>query len=399
MTNWQELDNKYYMQTIVRIPVTLVKGEGVRVWDDKGNEYLDFVNGLAVNCLGHCHPVIVKAMAEQARTLIQTSLWYYTVPMLRLAELLVKNSCLDKVFICNSGLEANEGAVKLARRYGKLKLNGAYEVITTMDSFHGRSLAMTAASGQPKMQEPFVPLPVGFINVANNDVEAIKSATTDKTCAVMLELIQGEGGVNIPDDDYLKKVREWCDQKGILLILDEVQTGIGRLGTLFGYQMYGVEPDIMTLAKGLGGGIPIGALLAKERASVFVVGDHNSTFGGNPVTSATAYATLKYVIENDIPGNARRVGQYLLDGLKKLKGKYQFITEVRGRGLLVAVEFNSDIGQTVLMACLERGLLVNRVKPNAIRLIPPLIIGNKEVDKALDILDKALSSVAKEVVK
>jgi len=399
MTNWPELECKYYMQTIVRVPVTLVKGKGARVWDDKGREYLDFVCGLAVNCLGHCHPVVANAVAEQARTLMQTSNWYYTIPQIRLAELLVKNSCLDRVFICNSGLEANEGAVKLARRYGHLKLNGAYEVITTMDSFHGRSLAMTAASGQPKMQEPYIPLPAGFVNVANNNIEAIKSATTDKTCAVMLEPVQGEGGVNVPDDDYLKKVREWCDQKGILLILDEVQTGIGRLGTLFGYELYGVEPDILTLAKGLGGGIPIGALLAKERSAVFAVGDHNSTFGGNPVTSAAAYATLKYIIDNDFPTKVKKVGQYLMEGLRGLKKKYPFITDVRGRGLLVAVEFNSDMGQSVLMACLEKGLLVNRVKPNAIRLIPPLTIGNKEVDKALDILDRALSSVAKEVVK
>ena len=220
MTDWPKLDSQYYMQTIVRIPVTIVRGKGVRVWDDKGKEYLDFVGGLAVNCLGHCHPVVARAVAEQARTLMQTSLWYYTVPMLRLAELLVKNSCLDRVFICNSGLEANEGAVKLARRYGHLKLDGAYEVITTMGSFHGRSLAMTAASGQEKMHTPFVPLPVGFINVANNDIGEIKQATTEKTCAVMLEPIQAEGGVNVADDDYLKKVREWCDNKGILLILD-----------------------------------------------------------------------------------------------------------------------------------------------------------------------------------
>lgn len=394
MTNWQELDSKYYMQTIVRIPVTLVRGQGVRVWDDKGKEYLDFVNGLAVNCLGHCHPVIVDAIVEQARTLMQTSLWYYTIPMLRLAELLVKNSCLDRVFICNSGLEANEGAVKLARRYGHLRLNGAYEVITTNDSFHGRSLAMTAASGQPKMHEPYIPLPIGFINVKNNDIEAIKSATTEKTCAVMLEPIQGEGGVNVPDDDYLKKVGEWCDQKGILLILDEVQTGIGRLGTLFGYELYGIEPDILTLAKGLGGGIPIGALLAKERAAVFTPGDHNATFGGNPVTSTAAFATLKYVIDNDIPGNVKKVGQYLMKGLERLKDKYSFVTDVRGRGLLVAMEFSSDIAQPVVMACLDRGLLVNRVKPNAVRFIPPLIIGNEEVDEALDILDKVLAGIA-----
>jgi acetylornithine/N-succinyldiaminopimelate aminotransferase len=393
MTDWPELESKYLMHTIERVPVTLVRGKGARVWDDKGREYLDFVGGLAVDSLGHCHPVVANAVTEQARTLMQTSNWYYTVPQIRLAELLVENSCLDKVFICNSGLEANEGAVKLARRYGRLKLNGAYEVITTMNSFHGRSLAMTAASGQPKMHEPYIPLPAGFINVANNDIESIKGATTEKTCAVMLEPVQGEGGVNIPDDDYLKKVREWCDRKGILLILDEVQTGIGRLGTLFAYEQYGIEPDIMTLAKGLGSGIPIGALLAKERASVFAPGDHNSTFGGNPVTSAAAYATLKFILDNDIAGNARRVGQYLMEGLKGLKERYRFITDVRGRGLLVAVEFNSDMAQSVLMACLDMGLLVNRVKPNAIRLIPPLIIGNVEVDQALGILDKALSGI------
>ncbi len=394
MTDWQELDKKYFMQTIVRHPLTLVRGEGVRVWDDKGKEYLDCVGGLAVNCLGHCHPVVVDAMAEQARTLMQTSLWYYTVPMLRLAELLVENSCMDRVFICNSGLEANEGAIKLARRYGSLKLNGAYEVITTNSSFHGRSLALTAASGQEKMHAPFEPLPVGFINVENNDIEAIKAVTTEKTCAVMLEPLQAEGGVNVADDDFLKKVRAWCDEKGIMLILDEVQTGIGRLGALFGYQLYGVEPDIMSLAKGLGGGIPIGAVLAKEKAAVFTLGDHNATFGGNPVTSATAYATLKYVIENDIPGNARKVGQYLVSGLESLKNKYSFITEVRGRGLLLAVEFDKEIAESVVMKCLENGLLINKLKTNAIRFIPPLIITNSEVDEALDILDKVLSGVA-----
>ena len=393
MTNWQELESKYYMQTIVRIPVTLVKGQGVRVWDDRGKEYLDFVGGLAVNCLGHCHPVVANAVAEQAHTLMQTSNWYYTVPQIRLAELLVENSCLDKVFIGNSGLEANEGAVKLARRYGHLELNGAYEVITTMSSFHGRSLAMTAASGQSKMHEPYIPLPVGFINVANNDIEAMKAATTDKTCAVMLEPIQGEGGVNIPADDYLAKVRHWCDERQILLILDEIQTGIGRLGTLFGYELYRIEPDILTLAKGLGSGIPIGALLAKEKAAVFAPGDHNSTFGGNPVTSAAAYATLKYVIDNDIAGNAAKVGQYLMAKLNDLKNKYPFVTDVRGRGLLLAIEFERDIGQDMLNACLENGMLVNRLKPNAIRLVPPLIITNSEVDEALDILDKALSTV------
>jgi acetylornithine/N-succinyldiaminopimelate aminotransferase len=393
MTDWQGLENKYYMQTIVRVPVTLVRGEGMRVWDDAGKEYLDFVGGLAVNCLGHCPQVVIDALNEQAGTLMQTSNWYFTVPQIRLAELLVKNSCLDRVFICNSGLEANEGAVKIARRYGHLHLNGAYEVITTDASFHGRSLAMTAASGQPAMHKPYEPLPVGFINVENNSIGAIEAAVSDKTCAVMLEPVQAEGGVNIADDDFLAKVRELCDRKGILLILDEIQTGIGRLGTLFGYELYGVEPDILTLAKGLGAGIPIGAVLAKEKASVFTPGDHNSTFGGNPVTSAAAYAALKYVIENDIPGNARKVGHYLMDGLHKLDEKYPFITEVRGVGLITAIEFNSDIAQTILLACLEKGLLVNKLKASAIRLIPPLIVNNQDVDRALSILNDVFSGV------
>ncbi|MFC1900916.1 aspartate aminotransferase family protein [Chloroflexota bacterium] len=393
MTDWQELDSKYYMQTIIRVPVTLVRGEGMRVWDDKGKEYLDCVNGLATNCLGHCHPVVVNAITEQANTLIQTSLWFYTKPMLQLAELLVQNSCMDRVFISSSGLEANEGALKLARRYGALNLNGANEIITTISSFHGRSLALTAASGQEKMHKPFEPLPNGFINVVNDDIEAIKAATTDKTCAIMLEPVQAEGGVNVPAEDYLKKVREWCDSKGILLILDEVQTGIGRLGTLFGYQQYGIEPDIMTLAKGLGGGMPIGAVLAKEKAAVFTLGDHNATFGGNPVTNAAAYAVLKYVIDNDVPGNVRKVGAYFIDKLQGLKDKYSFITDVRGRGLLLAVEFDADIADSVVMDCLENGLIVNKLKTNAIRFVPPLIMSNADVDEAVGILDGVLSGV------
>jgi acetylornithine/N-succinyldiaminopimelate aminotransferase len=397
MINWQELEKKCYMRTFthLRLPVTLVKGKGAYVWDDTGRKYLDFVAGWAVDSLGHAPPVVARAVAKQARAIIQTSNQFHTVPQIQLAQLLVENSCLDRVFIGNSGLEANEGAIKLARRYGALKLNGAYEVITALNSFHGRSLALTAATGQPMMQAPFEPLPVGFVNVKFNDIEAIEAATSDKTCAVMLELVQGEGGVNIPADDYLKKVRAWCDQKGILLILDEIQTGICRLGPLFGYELYGIEPDIMTLAKGLGGGIPIGAVLAKGKASVFVAGDHGSTFGGNPVTCAAACATLKYIIDKDISNNVKKVGKYLMEGLERLKKKYSFITEVRGRGLLLAIEFSGDIGQDVLMDCMEEGLLVNKVKANAIRLMPPLIIGNKEVDEAIRILDKVFSGIVK----
>ena len=393
MSNWQELAHKYFMNTVERVPVTLVRGQGARVWDEDGREYLDFVGGWGVNSLGHCPPVVAEAVVEQVHTLIQASNQFYTVPQIRLAELLIQNSCLDKVFFCNSGAEANEGAAKLARRYGEHYLGGAYEVITATGSFHGRTLAMVAATGQPKFQQLYIPLPSGFVNVEYNNIEAIKTATTGQTCAVMLEPVQGEGGVNLPDDSYLMAVRAWCHQKGILLILDEIQTGLGRIGTLFAYEQYGIEPDIMTLAKGLASGVPIGAILAKDGASVFVPGEHGSTFGGNPLACAAGYATLKFVIDNDIAGNANRVGQYLIAGLKNLSDKFQFITDVRGCGLLVALEFSQDIAQSVLMACLAQGLLVNRLKPNALRFMPPLIIGEGEVDEALAILGEALSTI------
>ena len=337
--------------------------------------------------------MVVAAVTEQVRTLIQTSNQFYTIPQIRLAELLIDNSCLDKVFFCNSGAEANEGAVKLARRYGQLHLSGAYEVITAMSSFHGRTMAMVAATGQEKFQKPYLPLPTGFANVEYNNIEAIKAATTERTCAVLLEPVQGESGVNLPDDDYFTAVRAWCDRKGLLLILDEIQTGLGRTGTLFAYQQYGIEPDIITLAKGLAGGIPIGAFLAKDRASVFAPGEHGSTFGGNPVACAAGYATLKFTLDNDIAGNARRVGRYFTAGLDGLRRKYRFISDVRGSGLLIALEFSSDIAQSMTTACLQRGFLVNQVKPNALRFMPPLIIGNGEVDEALAILDSVLAGI------
>jgi len=374
----------------------VVQGQGARVWDEHGKEYLDFTAGWGVNSLGHCHPAVVGAVNSQVRTLIQASNQFYTVPQIKLAELLVENSCLDRVFFCNSGVEATEGAVKLARRYGKLHLNGAYEVITTINSFHGRTLAMTAATGQRKFQEPYTPIPDGFINVEYNNVNAIKKATNSQTCAVMLEPIQGEGGVNIPDDDYLKGVRAWCDQKGLLLILDEVQTGIGRIGTLFGYEQFGIEPDIITLGKGLGGGVPIGAFLAKEKASVFAPGEHGSTFGGNPLACAAACATLQFVIDDDIPGRVKQTGAYLMSKLKKLKTKFDFIVEVRGRGLLAAVQFDRELSNKVVKACLERGLLLNPVKPDAIRLMPPLNITKNDIDEAITILHPVLAEVGKE---
>jgi predicted acetylornithine/succinylornithine family transaminase len=391
MENWQELEHKLFMQTIKRLPITLVRGKGARVWDTEGKEYLDFVGGWAVNSLGHCHPVVVKALTEQAKTLIQASNQFYTIPQVELAKLLVDNSCLDRVFFCNSGAEANEGAMKLARRYGKLHLDGAYEIITTYGSFHGRTLATVAATGQDKFQQPYIPLPGGFINVDYDSIEAIKVATTNRTCAVMVEPIQGEGGVNVPHDKYLKEIRAWCDEKGMLLILDEIQTGIGRIGSLFGYEQYGIGPDIMTLAKGLGGGVPIGVFLAKERASVFAPGEHGSTFGGNPLVCATGLATLKFIIDNDIPGKVKKLGQYFIAGLEKLKAKFSFIVEIRGRGLLLALKFTDNMAEELVLACLKEGLLVNAVKPNTLRFMPPLIITEKDVDEALGILEKVLA--------
>ncbi|MBI2860547.1 MAG: aspartate aminotransferase family protein [Chloroflexi bacterium] len=394
MSNWQELERKYLMHTTDRVPVTLVRGKGARVWDDEEREYLDFVGGWAVNSLGHCHPAVSGAITEQAGTLIQASNQFYTIPQLRLAELLVNNSCLQRVFLCNSGAEANEGAVKLARRYGQRYLNGAYEVISAMGSFHGRTLSMVAATGQSKFQKPYAPLPTGFVNVEYDSIEAVQAATNERTCAVMLEPVQGEGGVNIPEKGYLAAVKQWCRDKGILLILDEIQTGIGRIGTLFGYQQYGVEPDIITLAKGLGSGVPIGAVMAREEVSVFVPGEHGSTFGGNPLACAAAYAAVKFILDNNICDNVARVGRHLLEGLLRLKAKHQCITDVRGCGLLAALYFDAELAAPVLSACLERGLLVNKLKPNALRFMPPLIINNGDVDEAMAILDQAISAVA-----
>ena len=390
-TDWIALEKQYYAQTVRRQPVVLVRGQGTHVWDADGKEYLDFIAGWAVTNLGHCHPAMVEAIQEQAATLIQTSNQFYTVPQLQLAQILIDNSCLDKVFFGNSGAEAVEGSLKLARKYGKKNRNGAYEVITAYNSFHGRTMTTLAATGQPHYQEPFQPLTPGFVHVEYDNVEAIISATTDKTAAVMLEPIQGEGGVNIPADDYLQRVRDWCDRQGLLLILDEVQTGLGRLGSLFGYQEYDVEPDVMALAKGLGGGVPIGAFLSKDHCMALEPGDHGSTFGGNALTTAAAYASTKYIIEHDISSNARAMGERLMQGLEELKSRFSFISQVRGKGLLVALEFDGDIAAKALSLTNEAGVLFNMVKPNTLRLMPPLTITPEEVDEGVSRLEQALS--------
>ncbi len=392
-SNWIDMEKQYYMFTVRRQPVVIARGEGTRAWDVDGKEYLDFCAGWAVNNLGHCHPAITQAIVEQASTLLQTSNQFYTLPQLHLAELLVENSAMDKVFFSNSGAEANEGAVKLARKHGKKNRDGAYEVITAYSSFHGRTMGMVAATGQPHYQEAWQPLTPGFVHVDFNDFEAIVEATNERTAAVFLEPVQGEGGVNIPDDDYLPRVREWCDSQGLLLVFDEIQTGLGRLGTLFGYESFGVEPDAMTLAKGLGGGVPIGAFMSKDHCMSLEPGDHGSTFGGNALTTAAAHASTKFIIDNDIPANAVAMGERLMGALNQLRGEFSSISDVRGKGLLVALEFDDSISPRVVAQCNEEGLLLNPVKPNAIRFMPPLTITPEEVDQGVERLESALRKI------
>jgi len=305
----------------------------------------------------------------------------------------VTNSCYDKVFFGNSGAEAIEGAIKLARKYGKVNRDGAYEIITAYNSFHGRTMSTLAATGQPHYQETFRPLTPGFIHVDFNDMDQIREATSDKIAAIMLEPIQGEGGVNVPDENYLYEVKKWCEKQGLLFIVDEVQTGIGRLGSLFGYQEYGIEPDVMALAKGLGGGVPIGAFMSKENCMSLEPGDHGSTFGGNALTTAAAYASTKYIIDNNIPDNAKTMGNELMQSLNNLKSVFSCIEEIRGKGLLIAIQFDGDIADKALELIRNEGVLSNMVKPNALRLMPPLTITKQEIEEGIERIGKALTKL------
>lgn len=391
---WSASEAAHYMHTFKRLPVCLDHGEGVYVWDVGGKRYLDWVAGIAVNVLGHNHPVLVDAINTQARKLIHTSNLYYTMPQLELADLLVQRSCAERLFFVNSGAEANEGAVKLARKWGKLHKNGAYEVITALDSFHGRTLAMVAATGQPKYQEPYAPMPAGFVNVPFNDLAAIKGATTADTVAIMLEPVQGESGVHPSDPDYLQGVRDWCDEQGLLLIFDEIQTGMGRTGHFLGYQWYGIEPDVFTMAKGLAGGVPIGAFLAKgSAAEALGPGDHGSTFGGNPLACAAGVATVRTVLEHDLPANAGKQGGYLAAKIAELRREYPLITEIRARGMMIGFDLARDIAPQIVLSALERGLILNATGPNTIRIVPPLILNRGQVDEGIALLRQTLAGL------
>lgn len=384
---------KYLMHTYGRLPMVVTKGKGSVIWDADGKEYLDFVSGIAVNGLGHCHPAVVEAIEQQSEMLIHCSNLYWIEPQIQLAKLLVEHSALDKVFFCNSGAEANEGAIKLARKYAAEQGHPERtEIITMKQSFHGRTLATLKATGQEKFHQYFHPLPEGFSYVPFNDFAALKEAVSERTCAIMLETVQGEGGVIAADPTYLKQVRALCDERDILLILDEVQCGMGRTGTLFAYEQYGITPDIMTLAKSLGGGVPIGAFLATDKvAAAFHPGDHGSTFGGNPLVTAAGVATMKAMLEGNVLTHCREISAYLWSKLEELKDKYEDILEVRGKGLLVGLALSHEGGDIVSFAK-EQGLLINCTAGTVIRLLPPLTVTKEEVDKAIAILDAAFAA-------
>ncbi len=373
--------------TYARFPLTLVKGTGCTVEDADGKVYTDFVAGIAVCNLGHAHPAVSKAIAQQAETLIHVSNLYYTKPQMDLAEWLVKNSFADKVFFGNSGAEANEAAIKLARKFFAVKgESNKNKIITMQMSFHGRTMATLSATGQDKIKEGFSPILEGFEYVPFNDIEALAAKIDDTVCAVMLEPVQGEGGVCCPDPEYLKAVRALCDEKGILLVFDEIQTGMGRTGTLFAYENYGVEPDIMTLAKALGNGLPIGAMLATDTVmSAFTAGSHASTFGGTPLITSGALAVAETFDKEDIVAKGKVAGDYFKAKLETLKDQFDFIDDVRGKGLLLGMKIQKD-GASIVNKCLEKGYLINCIQGSILRFIPPLIISENDIDGLIDCL-------------
>jgi predicted acetylornithine/succinylornithine family transaminase len=388
-----EREASVHLQVYARQPLTLVRGEGCWVWDDAGRKYLDLVAGIAVNVLGHAHPAVADALAEQARTLLTTSNLYYTVPQLDLADALIARSPFDRAFFTNSGTEANEAAIKLARRRGHD--SGAYAIVSLTNSFHGRTLGSLAATGQPKYQAPFTPLPEGFFHVPINDADALRTAVNDTTAAILLEPIQGESGIHPLTDEYLRAAREAADSVGALLILDEIQTGIGRTGTFFAFEQTPVVPDVVTLAKGLGGGVPIGVMLVREPAAVFHLGDHGTTLGGNPLTAAAALATLRVLDDERLMDNARSMGARFAAGLASLVAD-GLATEVRGRGLMIGVETAGPIARTAMaIARDDHGLLVNATGDTTLRIVPPLTISADEVDEAVRRLGAALAGAAR----
>ncbi len=385
------MSTTHLMNNYARFPLTLVSGKGTRAVDDSGKEYLDFVSGIAVNSLGHAHPKLAEAIARQAGTLVHCSNLFHIPAQQQLADKLTALSGLDQAFFCNSGAEANEGAIKLARKYFYDQKSPRRGIIAAQQSFHGRLISTLTATGQDKVKIGFDPLPPGFSHVPLNDLAALETAIDDTTAAILLEPLQGEGGVNLANAEYLQAVRALCDKHGILLILDEIQTGVGRTGKMFAFEHAGIKPDILTLAKGLGGGVAIGALLASEKiAASFGPGSHGSTFGGNPLACIAALTVLEVIGQEGLIDNVNRQGERLKTGLATLADKYGICTEVRGQGLLLGLACNGEVAP-IVTACREAGLLILLAGPKVLRLLPPLNVTAEEVDEALSILDSALA--------
>ncbi len=390
--SWIERERAALMQTYRRYPVVAERGEGCRLWDVEGNQYLDFLGGLAVDSLGHAPRVVQQALAEQSARLLQTSNLLYTKPQIELAEFLIDHSSFDRVFFCNSGAEANEAAIKLARKWGKAHRNGAYRLIAAERAFHGRTMATLSATANPTYRDPFQPLPEGFDFVPFDDIDTMADAVTEQTVAVILEPIQAEGWLYPPSDDYLPDVRQLCNDRNLLLILDEVQTGVGRTGSWWAHTHWGIEPDVMTLAKGIAGGFPFGAMLAKEHCAVFEFGDHGTTFGGNPLGSAVSLAVLREIERLNLCDHVAATGLYFTERLNDLKAKHPLIAEIRGRGLLIGVQLAEPVAADVLADIRDRGLIANALSATTLRFIPPLIVSQEEIDEAIAILDASLAA-------
>ncbi|OGW93576.1 MAG: acetylornithine aminotransferase [Omnitrophica bacterium RIFCSPLOWO2_01_FULL_45_24] len=379
------------MNTYKRAPLCPEKAKGAKIWDINGKSYLDFFPGWAVSGIGHCHPLVANAVAKQANKLMHVSNNYYSQLQARLAKKIVEESFPGKIFFANSGAEANEAAVKLARKYGHDK--GKYEIITMTKSFHGRTLGMISATGQDKVKKGFEPLVEGFTHIPFNDIEALKEAVNEKTVAIMFEPIQCEGGINIATKEYMRETRKLCAELDIIMILDEVQTGMGRTGKMFCYQLYGITPDVMTLAKSLGGGVPIGACVAREKfQDVLAPGTHASTFGGSPLVCAAALAVFEAIKKEKLLQNTKRMGVYLTKKLEGLKKKYHFIKEVRSVGLVIGMEVGMR-GEDIYKKCLDEGLLINCAQDTILRIMPPMTVTKTDIDKAVSILDGVLSKV------
>lgn len=388
-----EKDKKYYMNTFGdRLPVAFSKGNGIVLTSTDGEDYYDFMGGIAVSSLGHNYKPLVDTIISQASCVIHTSSLYYIENQAVLAELLCENTCADRVFFANSGAEANEGAIKLVRKYFYEKgIKNKNEIITLKNSFHGRTITTVAATAQEKYQKPYAPLTEKFVYVERNSIEELRAAVNENTSAVMLEFIQGESGVNPLTAEFVAEVRKICDERDIVMVADEVQTGIGRTGKLFAYMNYGVEPDIFTSAKGLGGGIPIGAVLAKEKFCAFRPGDHGTTFGGNPLCCACGITVLNELLNNGILENVNKVSEYFFDKLNKLKESYPVISEIRGKGLMIGIEFGGEIAKDIFSELFNRKLLVGAVGTKILRILPPLIVTEKEIDLFISTLGDILN--------